>query len=124
MAAKPRSREVVVRINRMKGRPDGQIGSVSTTPLRIAALFDWARLPPGITQHAVLSLMDALFDKQGAPKLVPRCTYPLTGLGCIDRVYTDLGTFAVGAGGVRVLELHGVTAGELAGRLAPLRVEG
>jgi tRNA A37 threonylcarbamoyladenosine synthetase subunit TsaC/SUA5/YrdC len=31
-------REVVVRINRMKGRPDGQIGSVSTTPLRIAAL--------------------------------------------------------------------------------------
>jgi hypothetical protein len=56
-------REVVVRINRMKGRPDGQIGSVSTTPLRIAALFDWGRLPPGITQHAVLSLMDALFDQ-------------------------------------------------------------
>lgn len=52
----------VVRINRMKGRPDDQVGSVTTTPLRIAALFDWSRLPPGLTQHAVMSLMDALFD--------------------------------------------------------------
>ncbi|HMJ16076.1 MAG TPA: hypothetical protein VK524_31890 [Polyangiaceae bacterium] len=55
-------RDVVVGINRMKGRPDDQVGSVSTTPLRIPALFDWSRLPGGIDQHAVLSLMDALYD--------------------------------------------------------------
>src|SRR3954466_8312207 len=42
-------------------------------------------------------VMMTLFDKQGAPKLVPRCTYPLTGVGCIDRVYTDLGTFELAA---------------------------
>jgi 3-oxoadipate CoA-transferase, beta subunit len=69
-------------------------------------------------------VMMTLFDKQGTPKLVPRCTYPLTGLGCIDRVYTDLGTFEVAAGRVRALELHGATADELAERLAPLRVDG
>jgi 3-oxoadipate CoA-transferase, beta subunit len=69
-------------------------------------------------------VMMTLFDKQGTPKLVPRCTYPLTGLGCIDRVYTDLGTFELVAGRVRALELHGATADELAQRLAPLRVNG
>jgi 3-oxoadipate CoA-transferase beta subunit len=69
-------------------------------------------------------VMMTLFDKQGAPKLVPRCTYPLTGLGCIDRVYTDLGTFELVAGRVRARELHGATADELADRLAPLRVDG
>jgi 3-oxoadipate CoA-transferase beta subunit len=69
-------------------------------------------------------VMMTLFDKQGAPKLVPRCTYPLTGLGCIDRVYTNLGTFELVAGRVRARELHGATAHELADRLAPLRVDG
>ena len=62
--------------------------------------------------------------KTGESKIVGRCTYPLTGVACVTRIYTDLGTFAVGAGGVRVLELHGVAADELAERLAPLRVEG
>jgi len=37
-------------------------------------------------------------------------TYPLTGVGCIERVDTDLATFAVGPAGVRVLELHGCAA--------------
>ena len=69
-------------------------------------------------------VMMTLFAKDGTPKLVPECTYPLTGLGCVTRVYTDLATFAVGAGRVRALELHGVTADELAERLAPLRVDG
>ena len=69
-------------------------------------------------------VMMTLFAKDGAPKLVPRCTYPLTGVGCVDRVYTDLGTFEVGAGRVRALEMHGATADELAERLAPLRVDG
>ncbi|MBI1948875.1 MAG: 3-oxoacid CoA-transferase subunit B [Deltaproteobacteria bacterium] len=54
-------------------------------------------------------------DKNGAPKLVERCTLPLTGLGCVDVVITDLGVFGVdkAAGAFRVLELaEGVSLDE------------
>ena len=62
-------------------------------------------------------VMMTLFAKDGTPKLVPRCTYPLTGVGCVDRVYTDVATFATGPAGVRVLATYGVTVGELRERL-------
>jgi len=62
-------------------------------------------------------VMMTLFSKDGAPKLVPECTYPLTGLGCVDRIYTDFATFVLESGRVRVAETFGVTVGELAGRL-------
>ncbi|MEU1528780.1 3-oxoacid CoA-transferase subunit B [Streptomyces fagopyri] len=62
-------------------------------------------------------VMMTLFTKDGAPKLVPRCTYPLTGLGCVDRVYTDLAVFDITPAGVTVRETFGVTVDELAGRL-------
>lgn len=62
-------------------------------------------------------VMMTLFAKDGTPKLVPRCTYPLTGVGCISRVYTDVATFEVGAAGARLLETFGTTRDELAGRL-------
>lgn len=67
-------------------------------------------------------VMMTLFAKDGTPKLVPECSYPLTGVGCVDRVYTDVATFDVGPDGVTVRETHGVTHEELAERLAvPLR---
>jgi 3-oxoadipate CoA-transferase beta subunit len=58
-----------------------------------------------------------LFDRAGAGKLVRRCTYPLTGLRCVTRVYTDLAVFAIEDSGVRVVETFGTTVAELAGRL-------
>jgi 3-oxoadipate CoA-transferase beta subunit len=67
-----------------------------------------------------------LFGKDGSAKLVPTCSYPLTGVGCIDRVYTDLATFDLGAEGVVVRDLHGIAPDELASRLAsvgPLHFE-
>jgi 3-oxoadipate CoA-transferase beta subunit len=36
-------------------------------------------------------MMD-LLTKQGASKVVQQCSYPLTGLGCVKRIYTDLAT--------------------------------
>jgi 3-oxoadipate CoA-transferase beta subunit len=59
-------------------------------------------------------VMMTLFTRSGEPKLVPQCTYPLTGVGCVSRVYTDCGVFDVGPDGVRIRETYGVSAHELA----------
>ncbi|WP_338702847.1 3-oxoacid CoA-transferase subunit B [Streptomyces sp. Q6] len=62
-------------------------------------------------------VMMTLFTKDGTPKLVPECTYPLTGLGCVDRVYTDLAVFDITPQGVTVARTFGITPDELASRL-------
>jgi len=62
-------------------------------------------------------VMMTLFARDGSPKLVPECTYPLTGLACVSRVYTDLALFEIGPDGVRVLETFGTSVDELAKRL-------
>ena len=67
-------------------------------------------------------VMMTLFTRDGRPKLVPECSYPLTGVGCVDRVYTDLAVLDLDEQGVTVRSLHGTTYDELAGRLdVPLR---
>ena len=58
-------------------------------------------------------VMMTLLAKDGTPKLVGRCTYPLTGVGCVDRVYTDLAVFDVGPDGARVVDTFGITRDEL-----------
>ena len=62
-------------------------------------------------------VMMTLFAKDGTPKLVRECTYPLTGVACVTRLYTDLATFELGPDGVRLLTTYGVEAGELEERL-------
>ena len=53
-------------------------------------------------------------SRQGDSKLLKRCTLPLTGTACVDRVITDLGVFDVVEGGFGVVELaDGVTLGEV-----------
>ena len=49
-----------------------------------------------ITQHCT---------KVGEPKLVESCAYPLTGLGVVTRIYTDLAVIEVTQNGFRVVEL-------------------
>jgi 3-oxoadipate CoA-transferase beta subunit len=62
-------------------------------------------------------VMMSLFTRAGAPKLVPSCTYPLTGLACVSRVYTEHAVFHLGPGGVTVAETFGTTLDELRSRL-------
>ncbi len=61
--------------------------------------------------------------KQGEPRLVKACTYPLTGLACVDRIYTDLAVVDVTPKGFLIVEfLEGITREELQARSgAPLR---
>ncbi|MGO4307005.1 MULTISPECIES: 3-oxoacid CoA-transferase subunit B [unclassified Cupriavidus] len=43
--------------------------------------------------------------KQGESKIVPECTYPLTGIACVTRIYTDLATLDVTPDGLVARDL-------------------
>lgn len=50
-------------------------------------------------------VMMELLTRDGQSKLVEQCTYPLTGLKCVSRIYTDYAVFQIeGEGVVRVLD--------------------
>lgn len=49
-------------------------------------------------------VMMELLTRDGRSKLVERCTYPLTGVACVSRVYTDVAVFGIDPEGVRVLD--------------------
>ena len=58
-------------------------------------------------------VMMTLLTRDGQSKLVPECTYPLTGVACVSRVYTDHAVFLITPDGVVVRDLFGTTLPEL-----------
>lgn len=50
-------------------------------------------------------VMMELLSKSGESKLVENCSYPLTGLACVSRVYTDVAVFDLGSEGAKVVEI-------------------
>jgi 3-oxoadipate CoA-transferase, beta subunit len=67
-------------------------------------------------------VMMAHTTRSGEPKIVLRCTYPLTGVACVSRIYTDLAVLDITPLGLRVVErvagvsqqvLQSLTAAEL-----------
>ena len=66
-----------------------------------------------IGAKSVYVMMDHL-TKKGESKIVPKCTYPVTGLKCVNRIYTDLAVIDVTRQGLQVLEMvDGMTLAEL-----------
>ena len=52
--------------------------------------------------------------KQGESKIVTACTYPVTGLGCVNRIYTDLAVIDVASEGLVVIDIAaGLTLDQL-----------
>ena len=52
-------------------------------------------------------VMTDLFTRSGESKIVRECSYPLTGVGCVTRIYTDHAIFDVTPSGLAVTELFG-----------------
>ena len=60
-------------------------------------------------------MMD-LLTKQGESKVVSQCTYPLTGIACVKRIYTDMATLECTPDGLVLIDLvDGLTKRELEG---------
>jgi len=69
-----------------------------------------------ITQHTT---------KTGEPKLVERCSYPLTGKRCVDRIYTDLAVIDITPQGPVVIALApGVTFDQVQARTGTALIAG
>jgi hypothetical protein len=89
-----RPAESLVRyVNLVKGRPPEQTGSVVTTPERMAALFDWTRLPKGLDAAQVQTLIRGLgelgpFGVRGpaAPRLPDSLTADDNGVRTVQVV--------------------------------------
>lgn len=58
-------------------------------------------------------VMTDLLARDGTPKIVAECSFPLTGVGCVNRIYTDHGVLDVTPEGLRVRDLFGVNIDEL-----------
>jgi 3-oxoacid CoA-transferase B subunit len=93
---------------------------------------DEAAMPPAVGGAMDLAVgarrvlvMTTHTTRDGRPKMLANCTYPLTAAGVVHRVYTDLAVLDVTPAGFLVRELvHGVTPAELqAATAAELRFD-
>ncbi len=58
-------------------------------------------------------MMD-LLTKKGESKVVSTCSYPLTGMGCVKRIYSDLATLECTPQGLKLIDkVDGLTHDEL-----------
>lgn len=96
----------------------GDLANWSTgTPGSIPAVGGAMDLAVGAKQVFV---MTDLLSKDGTSKLVAACTYPLTGVRCVTRIYTDHAIFDVTQTGLAIRELFGDNTAEVLHELTGL----
>ncbi len=90
----------------------GDLANWSTgEPGSIPAVGGAMDLAVGARQTWVM--MD-LLTKKGDSKIVARCSYPLTGIACVKRIYTDLATLACTPQGLTLIDkVDGLSHAEL-----------
>ena len=80
----------------------GDLANWSTgEPGAIPAVGGAMDLAMGARQTWVM--MD-LLTKKGESKVVEKCTYPLTGIGCVKRIYSELATLACTPHGLKLID--------------------
>ena len=91
---------------------NGDLANWSTgEPGAIPAVGGAMDLAIGAKQTWVM--MD-LLTKKGESKIVKQCSYPLTGIGCVKRIYTDLATIEVTPQGLKLIDtVEGLAKAEL-----------
>jgi len=85
---------------------NGDIANWSTGPGSVPAVGGAMDLAVGARSVWV---MTDLTTKDGRAKIVERCSYPLTGIRCVDRIYTERAVFDIAPEGLVVRELFGDT---------------
>ena len=81
----------------------GDLANWSTgTPDAIPAVGGAMDLVAGVKQIFVLTQHTT---RDGSPKLVETCSYPLTGVGVVNRIYTDLAIVDLTSDGFQLIEL-------------------
>ena len=90
----------------------GDLANWSTgEPGSIPAVGGAMDLAVGARQTWVM--MD-LLTKKGESKIVKTCTYPLTGIGCVKRIYSEFATLACTPDGLKLIDtVDGMAHGEL-----------
>lgn len=87
----------------MQVAANGDIANWSTgAPGAIPAVGGAMDLVQGVKQIFVITQHTT---RNGDPKLVERCTYPLTGPACVSRIFTDLAVVDVTDKGFQLVEL-------------------
>lgn len=96
---------------------NGDLANWSTgTPGAIPAVGGAMDLVSGVKNVYV---MTAHCTRDGTPKLVERCSCPITGRGAVGRIYTDLAVIDVGTEGFELVELSpGISFEDVAARTA------
>lgn len=95
---------------------NGDLANWSTGGNAIPAVGGAMDLVSGVK---AVYVMTSHCTRDGVPKLVESCMYPLTGIGVVNRIYTDLAVIDVDPDGFKVVELSpGISFDEVAERTA------